>query len=133
MGLFDFAKDLGKDPSYQIDIDIQCEFETLENGDRKAAVCQQLAGELHELATALRQAISQGLTIEWERLLHSPPGTTQPYIFLNADGAYLELEFDLLSKADEENWGDMLEWLRDEAENRPGHPTIIRAQQFLVD
>ena len=123
----------GKDPSYQIDIDIQCEFETLENGDRKAAVCQQLAGELHELATALRQAISQGLTIEWERLLHSPPGTTQPYILLNADGAYLELELDLLSKADGDNWGDMLEWLRDEAENRPGRPTIIRARQFLVD
>lgn len=123
----------GKRPSYQIGIDIQCEFDTLEYGDHKAAVCQRLAVELFQLAAALQQVASQGQAIDWEWLLNSPPGTTKPYIVLNSDGAYLELELDLLSKADKDGWRDVLEWLRSETEGRPGQSMIIRTEQFLAE
>jgi hypothetical protein len=121
----------GNDPSFRIGGGIHCEFDTLEHGDRKAAVCKRLAGELLRLAAALRQAASQNRAIDWRRLLNSPPGTTPPYIVLNADGAYLEIELDLLRKAEKDAWQDMLSWLRDEIEGRPVQPVIIRAGRFL--
>jgi hypothetical protein len=123
----------GKRPSYRISSGIHCEFDTLEYSDRKAAVCQQLAGELLKLAAALRQAASQSQAIDWEQLLNSPPGTTKPYIVLNGDGAHLALELDLLNKADRDNWRDMLKWLRYETEGRPNQPAILRAGQFLAE
>lgn len=123
----------GNDPSYRIGGGIHCEFDTLEHGDRKAAVCQRLAGELFKLAAALQQAASQSQTIDWELLLNSPPGTTKPYIVLNSDGAHLALELDLLRKAEKDDWRDMLTWLRDEIEGRPVQPVIIRAGRFLEE
>ena len=42
-----------------------------------------------------------------------------------------EIELDLLRKAEKDAWRDMLIWLRDETEDRPSQPAVIRAGRFL--
>lgn len=120
-------------PAYQVGDDLRCEFETLENRDRKADVCRRLAVELRELAAALQRARDQGHVIDWRRLLKSPPGIGNPYIVLNSEGAYVEPDLDLLNKAGLDDWQDMLEWLRHKIAGRPAQLVIVRARQFLQD
>jgi hypothetical protein len=120
-------------PAYQIGSDLRCEFETLDERDRKADVCKRLSGELLQLAAALQQTASRAYAIDWAQLLKSRPGTRHPYLVLNSEGAYLGLQLDLLNKAGTDDWQDMLEWLRHKIDGRPGRLVIIRADQFLSD
>ena len=120
-------------PAYQLGDDLRCEFDSLEDRARKADVCQRLAGELLGLMVALQQAIDQGHVVDWRRLLGSPPGTRQPYLVLNDEGAYLEPDLAGWNKAGPDDWQDMLEWLRHKIEGRPGRLVIRRAGRFIQD
>lgn len=120
-------------PSYQIGADLACEFDSIENRNRKAQVCEQLANELEQLAQALQQAVNQQHLVDWKHLMRSPPNKTPPYIVLNRGGDFLELQLNLLNRFEGDDWQDMLEWLRRGIEGIPRRLVVRRTKQFLVN
>lgn len=123
----------GTRPAYQVGDDLRCEFDTLENRVHKAGVCTRLATELRQFAAALEHAARQSHTIDWALVLKSPPASRHPYLVVNGEGAYIETDLKLLTKADRDAWQDAVEWSRRWFEGRSGRLAIIRAGQFLGD
>jgi len=120
-------------PSYELDHELACEFESLEDRERKAQLCVALATEMAQIEEALRQAIRQGFFVDWRMLLVSPPGATAPYIVLNRHGDHLRQELQLLNKVDGDEWQDVLEWIRHGLEDNQRNLLILRTDRFLPD
>jgi hypothetical protein len=129
-----WALDQRMRPTYEIGDELRCEFDTLAGRNRKAQLCQQLSVELQRLVESLRQAISQGHTIDWERLSILPPNAgARSSVVVNEEGAYLQIELQLLSRAEKHEWQNMLDWLRRKIDGSAGQLVIYRTGHYLSD
>jgi hypothetical protein len=129
-----WALDQRMRPAYEIGDQLRCEFDTLADRNRKAQLCSQLGAELERLVEALRMAISQGHTIDWERLAISPPNTApRSSVIVNEEGAYLQIELQLLSRAERHDWQNMLDWLRQRLNGHVGQLVISETGHYLSD
>lgn len=121
-------------PAYEIGDALRCEFDTLADRNRKAQVCSQLGVELQRLVESLRQATSQGHALDWERLAILPPNAgTRSSVIVNEEGAYLQIELQLLSRAERHDWQNMLDWLRQKLDGYVGQLVISQTGRYLSD
>jgi hypothetical protein len=129
-----WALDARMRPAYEIGDELRCEFDTLAERNRKAQVCEQLSVELRRLEQGLRLATSQGHAIQWERLVIAPPrGGAWASVIVNEEGAYLQIELQLLSKAERHDWENTLDWLRQRLNGQVGRLVISRTGHYLSD
>jgi len=129
-----WALDQRMRPAYEIGDALRCEFDTLADRNRKAQLCSQLGIELQRLVEALRRAISQGHEIDWERLAISPPNTgSGSSVIVNEEGAYLQIELQLLSRAERHDWQNMLDWLKQRLDGNVVQLVISRTGHYLSD